>query len=80
MTIHILSSDITGGIMNPASVSAFYTYGRDWSRNWPLGFELQHMCNFYMNCIQSIEVRSIMQTHVWLHQSRSGCNLQVGFG
>ena len=23
MTIHILSSDITGGIMNPASVSAF---------------------------------------------------------
>jgi aquaporin SIP len=29
MTIHILSSDITGGIMNPASVSAFYTYGRD---------------------------------------------------
>jgi aquaporin SIP len=26
MTIHILSSDSTGGIMNPASVSAFYTY------------------------------------------------------
>lgn len=24
-TIHILSSHITGGIMNPASVSAFYT-------------------------------------------------------